>query len=155
MVAPEHVDEQRSEDESFLSPVQEREIPPVSENIHAWRKPVRVLLGIVVSLIGGIVCTYFTLNPAGFYYGWIVAFFVGIAGAVLLRSRWAILVVPIAFTLGELLVGPQLFEASFMGLSSLILAFGGPILAVLGSLCSISIVKEAQGQGVTTMPTDF
>ncbi len=155
MKAPEFIDEQRFEDEPFLSPVQEKQILVVPEYKHAWREPLRALSGVVVSLIGGIVCMYFTLSAAGFYFGWIVAFFVGIAGAVLLRSRWAILVVPIAFTLGELLVEPQLFIVSFMSLGSFILAFAGPILAVLGSLSCISIIKEAHEQEVTTIPTDF
>ena len=119
------------------------------------RTTLRVVVGVVVSLLGGMACMYLTLIAAGFYFGWVVAFFVGIVGAVLLRSRWAILVVPLALTLGELLVTPQLFAVSFTSLGSFILAFAGPIIATLGSLSSISIVKEYREQGFTTMPTDF
>lgn len=155
MITTEHVDEQRPEDTSALSPMKEKPLPPLSENRHPWRKPLREVGGVVVSLIGGIACMYITLIPGGVFFGGIVALFVGIVGAVLLRTRWAILIVPLALTLGELLVAPQLFAVAFMSFGSFLLVFAGPILAGLGSLSSISTVKVNQEQGFTTMPTDF
>ena len=155
MVAPELVDEQRTEGTSALSPMKEKQLPLLSEHRHPWRKPLRELGGVIVSLIGGIAYVYITMIPGGFFFGGIVALFVGIVGAVLLRTRWAILIVPLALILGELLVVPQLFAFAFMSFGSFLLAFAGPMFAVLGSLGSISIVKEDQEQGFTTMPTDF
>src|SRR3974390_1512221 len=99
MVTPEFVDKQRPEDTSAFSPIKEKQLPLVSESRHPWRKPLRVFVGVILSLIGGITCMYITLIAGGFVFGWIVAFFVGIAGAILLRSRWAILVVPLVLTL--------------------------------------------------------
>ncbi len=155
MVSPVHVDEQKPEGTSALSPMKVKQVSPVPEKIQPWRRPLRVVAGIVVSLLGGMACMYLTLIPAGFYFGWIVAFFVGIVCAAFLRSRWAILVVPLALTLGEVLVSPQLFAVSFTSLGSFMLVFAGPIIATLGSLSSISIVKEYQEQGFITMPTDI
>jgi uncharacterized membrane protein YeaQ/YmgE (transglycosylase-associated protein family) len=151
MVSPEHIDEQKLEDQHA---------PTVVENKRAWLKHLmRVVLGVVVPLIGGFTCMYLTINVAGgFLLGWIVGFFVGIVGAVLLRSRWAILVVPIACILGEWLVVPQLFGVDFfkdLNFGSFLYAFAGPILALLGSFISIRIVKKAQEPGLTTMPKDF
>jgi hypothetical protein len=149
MVSPEHIDEQKLE---------EQQTSTVVENKRVWLKPLQVFLGVVVSLIGGIVCMYLTTNvAAGFFFGLIVAFFMGIVGAVLLRSHWAILVVPIAFTLGEWLVTPPLFGFDFMDLnfSVFIFALAGPIFALFGSLISITIVRNVKKPVSTTMPKDF
>ncbi len=155
MVAPELLDEQRPDDTSALSPMKENQLPPLSEKRYSWRKPLREVGGVVVSLIGGIACVYITMIPGGVFFSGIVALFVGIVGAVLLRTRWAILIVPLALALGEWLVAPQLFAVALMSFGSFLLVFAVPLLAGLGSLGGISIVKKDQEQGFTTMPTDF
>jgi MFS family permease len=114
MVSPEHIDEQKPEDKQALSPVEEQHVLPASEIKSPWMEPLLRVVAIVVSLIGGFASVYlmalsFTTwleNPPsdrlGFLVGaaYLLAFLVGVGGAVLFRSWWAVLIIPLALGLG-------------------------------------------------------
>lgn len=124
----------------------------VVEEKRPWMKPLMRVLGVVVPLIGGFAnmwCLIF--YPLEFqFWALLVAFLLGVVGAVLLRSRRAIFVVPIALTLGELLVVclvTLLFVPNPIGVDDV--PFGvvgvaviGFIIAVFGAWIGTFIVKK-------------
>ncbi len=156
MVSPEHIDEQKPEDQ---------QAPTAVENKRAWLKRV---LGVVVPLIGGIAitCLYIATivnAPDFFYLGLLVAFFLGVVGALLFRSWWSILVIPIALTLGELLVVylvsllffPNPIAVDDVGFGVFFNVIATNILAVFGTLFGTTIIKRSQESWLTKMPKDF
>jgi len=162
MVSPGHTDNQKSENQQAPSPAVEQQVPVVVEKKRPWLKPpMRVVLGVVVPLIGGIAiaCLFlvtfqndasYSFGSLGGYFG---AFLLGLIGAVLLRSWWAILVVPITLTLGVLLVvfvAPFLFFPNPLGVDDV--AFGVfanvvitniiALLTVFSTLVGFSLAKK-------------
>ncbi len=118
MVSPEHIDEHKPEDKPVLSPVEEKPVLPVSEKKRPWMEPLLRVVAIVVSLMSGIAAVYLVVlsfrpwlelgfeNSAADQLAYLrtlailLVFLVGVGGAVLIRSWWAILVVPLALSLG-------------------------------------------------------
>ena len=114
MVSPEHVDEQKPENEQAPSPAEEKQVLSVSEKKRPWLEPLMRILAIVVSLMAGFASVYLVAfsfitwleNPPsdrlGFLIGvaYLLAFLVGVGSAVLFRSWWAALVVAVALGLG-------------------------------------------------------
>jgi hypothetical protein len=149
MVSPEHIDNQKPENEQAPSPAEEKQVPTVVENKRAWLKPLMRTAGAVMPLIGGFASIWVTFIPSD-YLGLelIGAFLLGAVCAVLFRSGWAILVIPIAFTLGVLLavyLAPVVFSPNPLtiddvGFGVYIVAIAGSILATLGALIGAHIV---------------
>src|SRR5450759_3820865 len=106
MVSPEHIDEQKPEKQQAPSPAVKQQGPAVVEKKRPWMKPL-MRVAVVVLLLGG----SFGLFWATFVFlpnttGMLVlpeGLLLGLVSAFLFRSWWAILVIPIAFTCGELL----------------------------------------------------
>lgn len=121
MESPEHVDEQKPEAEQVLSPVEEKLVLPVGEKKRTWMEPLLRVGAIVVSLMSGIASVYLIVLS---YRPWLelgfqnssadqlaylrtvallLVFLVGLGGSMLFRSWWALLVVPLALSLGAVL----------------------------------------------------
>ena len=144
MVSPEHVNEQKPEDKPALSPAEEKQVLPASENKWLWMELLLRVGAVVYALIGGfaIVCLM-SINMDFQGWGLFVAFLLGTACALLFRSWWAILAIPLAFGLGVYLAGfHNPFALSFdprisMGDNGfgfwLNVAIFMPILAVIGA----------------------
>lgn len=144
MVSPEHVNEQKPENKAAPDPAEEKQVLPASEHKRPWMEPLLRVGAVVYALIGGfaIVCLM-SINIDFQGWGYLVAFLLGTACALLFRSWWAILVVPLALGLGEYLAGyhnpfalsndPRLF----MYVTGFGFWFSAavfiPILAVIGS----------------------
>jgi hypothetical protein len=122
MVSPEHVNEQKPADKPALSPAEEKQVPAVGEKKRPWMEPLLRAVAIVVSLIGGIafycLAVFSSLprieNPPSerlaFLGGvaMLLVLLVGVGCAVLFRSWWATLVVPLSLILGAYLASYQL-----------------------------------------------
>lgn len=154
MVSPEHVDEQKPEDKQMPSSAEKKQAPIVVEKKRLWNTPLMRVLGVLVSLIGGIASL--CLAIVGFSYptpqyptlsglvfvAFLLAFIVGVGGAMLFRSWWAILVVPIVLTLGALLAAylipilfsPNPYDADDVGLGVVYSMIIIPICAIIGAL---------------------
>ncbi len=156
MVSPERVDEQKPEAKHVLSPVEEKQVLPVSEKKRPWIELLLRVVAVVLSLIGGVAYYYLlvlgrlpmieTPPPDGRAFLGVVAFLlvflVGVGGAVLFRSWWAILLVPLALGLGAYIASYQIpkliplnaydSEVVYTGaaITSLIIL---PIIAVIGA----------------------
>jgi hypothetical protein len=158
MVSPEHIDNQKSENQQAHSPAVEQQVPAGGEKKRTWLKPLMRGVGVVVPLLGGFAILSFTISNIDFL-GWgllLVACLLGVAGALLFRSWWAQLVIPLAFALGEFLswyLAPVVFspdprfftyEWTFgVGVGALFAA----ILATIGAFIGTSIVKKAWKEG--------
>ena len=101
MVSPEHIDKMPAE-ESALPPTEKKQ--PKSTSFRQW---VSIVMYIIVMYIGGVV---FPL-VGGFLFGWLgwggaffenvlIALLFAFIGALLLRSWWALLIVPVADLVG-------------------------------------------------------
>ncbi len=153
MVSPEQIDNQKSENQQAHSPAVERQVPAGSEKKRTWLKPLMRVSGVVVSLLGGFAILCLMIGNLDFQgWGLLVACLLGVVGALLFRSWWAQLVVPLAFALGEFLaryLAPVVFspdprfltwEGAFgVGLGAIFAA----ILATIGAFIGTSIVKKA------------
>ena len=153
MVSPEQIDNQKSANQQAHSPVVERQVPAGGEKKRTWLKPLMRVSGVVVSLLGGFAILCLMIGNLDFQ-GWgplLVACLLGVVGALLFRSWWAQLVVPLAFALGEFLawyLAPVVFSpdprfftedgAFGVGLGALF----GVILATIGAFMGTSIVKK-------------
>ncbi len=158
MVSPGQIDNQKSEDKQAPDPAVKQQVPTEGEKKRTWQKPLMRGVGVVVPLLGGFAILCLTLSNIDFL-GWgllLVACLLGVAGALLFRSWWAQLVVPLAFALGEFLArylapvvfspDPRFFtyEGAFgVGLGAIFAA----ILATIGAFIGTSIVKKAWKEG--------
>ncbi len=181
MVSPEHIDEQKPEDQQALSPAVEQQVPAVVEKKRPWLKPLMRVAGIVLPLVCNfaVVWVIFVISAQSqpidsqsqqtdwsFLPQFLLPLGVLLLGAVsalLFRSWWAILVVPIAFALGGLLafyliplvISPNPLEIGDVGLGVFLWAIIGPICALFGALIGSTIIKRADKPLLTKMPKDF
>src|SRR5450759_1178710 len=106
MVSPEHIDEQKPEKQQAPSPAVKQQVPAVVEKKRPWLKPL-MRVAVVVLLLGGSFAlfwaTFIFLQGTPASLALPEGLLLGVVSAFLFRSWWAILVVPIAFTCGELL----------------------------------------------------
>ena len=140
MVSPEHIDEQKSENQ---------QVPTEVEKKRPWLKPLMRVAGIVLSLVGScaiwIMLVIWPLNGYVLYLLAVLLFgAVSILSALLFRSWWALLVVLITFALGGLLASyliPLLNPPVSDPFAAFNWLFYGPIVAVIGALIGTAIVK--------------
>jgi len=106
MVSPEHINEQDPEDKEALAPFEEQKILAADKKKRSWMEPLLRVGAVVYALIGGfaIICLM-QINMDFQGWGLLVAFLLGTACALLFRSWWAILAVPLALGLGVYLAG--------------------------------------------------
>jgi hypothetical protein len=129
----------------------EEEISLSSAEERPWLKPLVRVVAIMLSLIGGFTILCLTISNVDFQgWGFLIACLLGVAGTLLFRSWWALLVVPLSFTLGEFLgwyLAPVVFSPDprfftddvafgvFFGVG------GGAILATMGAVIGTAFVK--------------
>ena len=115
MISPEHLDEPKSENEHVSSPTEEKQALPVSEKKRPWLNSLMRVVGVVLAL-GGSCASVLILNNLSFDFldlldlakpaTWLFLLVILVYAAfcaVLYRSMWATLIIPIALTLGALL----------------------------------------------------
>jgi hypothetical protein len=160
MVSPEHINEQKPEDKQVLSPVEEKPVLPVSEKKRPWMEPLLRAVAIVVSLMSGIASVYLVVlrfspwlelgfeNPSADRLAYLenvamlLVFLVGVGAAVLFRSWWAMLFVPLAIGLGAVptyylvryQIAPDLLSYDDVGFGVIVFSlFYIPGIAVIGA----------------------
>ena len=118
MVSPKHVNDQKTENEQASDPPEEQQVVLVGEKQKPWLEPLLRGIAIVVSLMSGIaavslvVLSYRPWLELGYQnssadqlaylrtVAMLLVFLVGVGAAVLFRSWWATLVVPLALCIG-------------------------------------------------------
>ena len=100
------------------------------------------ILGVALAVLGGIVCSLPTHVPMALYL--LLPLVVGVVSAALLRSWWAILIVPVAFRVGFLLVGIPLAGA----FDSLALGSSEATVEVFLTLYGLQLVPVAIGMAI-------
>jgi hypothetical protein len=161
MVSPEHVDKQKSEDKQAPSPAKEKEEQPVVLAIRAWLTPLMRAVGAIVPLIGGFAWLWYMLEYQGDvqWWGLLGLFLLGAVCAVLFQFWWAMVVVPLAFALGELLAfeiptKARAFYFPFNPSTLAIAVLTGFIAIALGSIIGTLFFKwlEKRQLGVLVSP---
>jgi len=112
MISPEHVDEQKPENEHVSSPTEEKQVLRVDEKQRTWLNPLMRVISVVLALGGsfaavlvistGLISIELLYN----YNEWLIMLVILVYAAfcaVLFRSMWAALIIPIALNLGVLL----------------------------------------------------
>jgi hypothetical protein len=156
MKSPEHIDEQKPEDQQAPSPDVKQQVPTEVEKKRPWLKPLMRVAGIVLPLVAnfaGIWVVAVFMAPSA--QGWsILAIFgvllLGGVSAALFRSWWAVLVVPIAFALGgflafylvPLVISPNPFDIGDAPFGVFLWEIIGPILALFGALIGTALRKN-------------
>jgi len=169
MVSPEHIDEQKPEVQQAPSPAVEQQVPEVFEKKQTWLKWLMRVAGIVLPLVCNFVgiWVYFvfmtpsqqdalTQQAGGSFLLLLGVVLLGAVSALLFRSWWAILVIPIAFSAGVLLafylmpmvISPNPLDIGDTGFGVFLWAIIGPMIALFGALIGTAIVKvwEAREQ---------
>jgi len=160
MVSPEHVDEQKPEDEQDPSPAEEKQMPTVVENKRPWLKPLMRVAGTILPLVANFAGIWFVavfMAPSAQDWSILAIFGVVLLGAVsaaLFRSWWAILVVPIAFVLGgflafyviPLVISPNPLAIGDAPFGVFLWEIIGPILALFGALIGTAIWRVSRRQ---------
>jgi hypothetical protein len=150
MVSPEYIHEQKPENQQVHSPAVEEKVPEVGEKKRTWLKLLMRVGGIVVTLVGGFAILFLTLSNPDFQWIMLVALLLGVVGALLFRSWWAILVILLAFSFGEFLAWQlayvvlppySIFFTDDVVFGDFLLAIGGVFLAAIGILIGTAIVK--------------
>jgi hypothetical protein len=156
MVSPEQINERKTEDQPAPTPAVEQQVAAGGEKKRTWLKPLIRVGGIIVSLLGGFAIVSLTISNVDFQGVILVAFFLGGGCALLFRSWWAILVVPLAFALGEFLawnLAPGVFSpdprffTDDVAFGVFFEAIGGALLATIGALIGAALVKKPWVQG--------
>ena len=118
MISQKHQDD-ISQGEQLASPVEEKQTMTASEErsyqtpllTRRWMSVLLFILGILLPFAGGILNgtpwgnTEFNNTLTFMYIGFGVTFLSLVVGAALLRSWWALLIVPVAFAAGIILGG--------------------------------------------------
>jgi hypothetical protein len=86
-------------EEETPPPIDQKHISAPSSSWRGWSLWLRVL-GVAVPLVGGFALAFPIDIPLNMYLLMLVPLLVGVASAGLLRSWWAMLIVPIAFSVG-------------------------------------------------------
>lgn len=147
MVSPEHTDNQKSDNQQAPSPAVKQQVPTEVEKKRPWLKPLMRVAGIVLSLVGGftVVWVIFGFIPLSQYDPGLLpllgVLLLEAVSAVLFRSWWALLVIPIAFALGALLafyliplvISPDPLAIGDTGYAVFLYASIAPIIAVIGA----------------------
>ena len=150
MVSPEHIHEQKPENQQATAPAVKQQVPAVGEKKRTWLKLLMRVGGIVVTLVGGFAILFLTLSNLDFQWIMLVALLLGVVGALLFRSWWAILVILLAFSFGEFLAWQlayvalppySIFFTDDVVFGDFLLAIGGVFLAAIGILIGTAIVK--------------
>jgi hypothetical protein len=131
----------RPEEEAAPS-LDQKQTTPVS-SWRGWSLWLRVL-GVVVPLVGGFAQFFPSPLPLGVYF--LVPLLVGVVSAGLLHSWWAVLVVPVAFSIGAML--SFLFQGMAIDLSSpegvdIVMVFGVVPIAI-GTVIGTPIGKKIE-----------
>ncbi len=126
----------------MISQEQTQSVAPTS----AWRGWDRWLrlLGVAIAVGGGVVLSLPTAVPLA--VALVLPLLVGVASAALLRSWWALLIVPVAFRVGFLLVGIPLAG----GFDVLARSSSEGTLESLGILYGLQLVPVALGIAMGT-----
>jgi len=106
MISPEHVDEQKPENEQVLSSTEEKRVLRVDEKQRTWLNPLMRVVSIVLALGGSFAFVYLSSIDPFDYNPWLIMLVILVYAAfcaVLFRSMWAALIIPIALNLGVLL----------------------------------------------------
>lgn len=158
MVSPEHIDNHKPEDQQAPSPGVEHQVPVAVEKKRTWLKPLLRVAALVLSLGGSFAGFWaffsFQLQQGNNGEGWAIlgAILLGTVSAVLFRSWWALLVIPIAFSAGAflaiylmpLVISPNPLAVDDVGFGAFLWAVFGPIFAVFGALLGILILKTLE-----------
>ena len=161
MLSPEPVDKLKSEDKQAPSPTEEKEDLPEVVEIRAWLKPLMRAVGATVPLIGGFAWLWYMLEYQGDvqWWGLLAVFLLGAVCAVLFQLWWAMMVVPLAFALGELLAfeiptKDRVFYFPFNPSTLAIAVVIGFIAVALGSIIGTLFGKwwEKRQRGVIVSP---
>jgi hypothetical protein len=156
MVSPEHVNKLKPEDEQTSPLVEGKKDLPIVEETPPWLNPLMRAVGAFVPLIGGFVWLWVNQWTYDFWrYGLLevilllVLALLGGVGAALFRSWWAMLFVPLALILGELLaffVGVVYFNYPYIsGNTNFGVHYdvtGGLFMAILGAAIGSSVGKS-------------
>ncbi len=112
MVSPEHVDEQKPENEHVSSPTKEKQELIVDEKKRTWLNPLMRVISVVLALGGSfaavlvistsLISIEVFYNVNDFLIMLVILVYAAFC-AVLYRSMWATLIIPIALTLPPLL----------------------------------------------------
>jgi hypothetical protein len=154
MVSPEHIDNHKPEDQQAPSPGVPHQVPMVVEKKLTWLKLLMRVAALVLSLGGSFAGFWaFFIQPSN-REGWAIlgAILLGTVSAVLYRSWWALLVIPIAFSAGAflamylmpLVISPNPLAIDDVGFGAFLWAVGGPIFAAFGALLGILILKTLE-----------
>jgi hypothetical protein len=130
-------------EEEAAPPLDHKQTSTPVSSWRSWSLWLRVL-GVVVALVGGFVQFFPSPLPLGVYF--LVPLLVGVVSAGLLHSWWAMLVVPVAFSIGAVL--SFLFQGMGIDLSSPegvdIFVVFGVVPIVIGTLIGTPIVKKIE-----------
>jgi hypothetical protein len=100
MVSPEHV----IPGNEYVPPSTEGKEPILDEHQRSWMEPLLRVAAVVLSLASGFAITCLSLSNIDLKgWGFLVALLLGGICASLFRSWWAILAVPLALGIGEVL----------------------------------------------------
>lgn len=132
-----------AQDDTSL-PLEEKQLAAHMSAWRGWDLWLRVV-GVAGALVGGIVCSLPTAVPMAVYL--VLPLVVGVASAALLRSWWAVVIVPVAFRVGFLLVGLPLAGA----FDSVALRSSEATSEVLAILYGLNLVPVAIGIAVGTL----
>jgi len=158
MVSPEHIDNQKPENEQTPSPAVEQQVQAVGEEKRTWLKPLMRVAAIVLALVGSFAgfWAFFSLQlpQSNNGDGWALlgTVLLGAVSTVLFRSWWALLVIPIAFSAGAflamylipLVISPNPLAMNDAPFGVILWEIFGPIIAAFGALLGISIVKTLE-----------
>jgi len=137
----------------------------VVEEKRPWLKPLMRGAGIVLALVcsfAGVWATFVFQQVDIMNWAILEMLLLGAVSAVLFRSWWAVLVIPIAFTVGgvlaffliSLVISPNPLTMDDAPFGVLLWAVIGPITAALGALFGTAIVNawvQGRKQRATTL----
>jgi hypothetical protein len=107
MISQQHNTFRWPEEETSPTPAEKKQVWTVIEKKLPWLKPLMRVVAVVLSIVGGFASIWVFTNNLEIDSGiWQLAFVVPLIGvfcAFLFQSMWAIVIVPVAFTLGALL----------------------------------------------------